>query len=220
MGTSAASALTAAAGPQARSLRPEAGKGRIARCPQPALPQIKPLPISSRRQGAVKPTALKPRDPNLTAAVLRSRATSTSQKKTGSSLSSLLQSRSEAAAAKRAAAPVTPLSPLPDIDSKDKTDPLAAAEYAQVRAGPRLASGQQPLKLPDPPRTQARVTTRAAHGPIARACPAPSRPCATALRAPPRAAPLQDIYCYYRRVEPRFAVPADYMKGQVRTAAR
>jgi hypothetical protein len=91
--------------------------------------------------------------------VLRSRATSTSQRKTGSSLSSLLQSRSEAAAAKRAAAPAAgaaPLSPLPDIDSKDKHNPLAAAEYAH------------------------------------------------------------DIYSYYRRVEPRFAVPADYMKTQVR----
>jgi len=92
--------------------------------------------------------------------VLRSRATSTSQKKTGSSLSSLLQSRSEAAASKRAGPAASPLSPLPDIDSKDKHNPLAASDYAQ------------------------------------------------------------DIYCYYRRVEPRFAVAADYMTGQVRAWLR
>jgi hypothetical protein len=112
-------------------------------------------------QGAVKPTALKPRDPSLTAAVLRSRATSTSQKKTGSSLSSLLQSRSEAAARRAsAAAAAAPLSPLPDIDSKDKHNPLAASDYAQ------------------------------------------------------------DIYCYYRRVEPRFAVSPGYMASQVRRRRR
>ena len=110
-----------------------------------------------RRQAGnpVKPTALKPRDPADATAAARSRASSASAK-TGSSLSSLLQSRSEAAATKRASAAsaAPPPSPLPDIDSRDRHNPLAAAEYAQ------------------------------------------------------------DIYCYYRRVEPRFAVPADYMAGQ------
>jgi len=102
------------------------------------------------QSGAVKPTALKPRDPEATAAALRPRASSTANK-SGSSLSSLLQSRSEYASVKRQQV----ASPLPDIDSKDKHNPLAASEYAQ------------------------------------------------------------DIYCYYRRVEPRFAVPADYMTSQV-----
>lgn len=111
--------------------------------------------LATQQGAAVKPSALKPRDPNLTAAVLRSRATSTS-KKGGSSLSSLLQARSEHAVTKR---PVPlPLSPLPDIDSKDKNNPLAAADYAH------------------------------------------------------------DIYSYYRRVEPRFSVPSDYMASQVKNA--
>ena len=106
----------------------------------------------------MKPTALKPRENDATApaanAPARGRASSAGAK-SGSSLSSLLQSRSEYASAKRASAASTPPSPLPDIDSKDKHNPLAAAEYAQ------------------------------------------------------------DIYCYYRRVEPRFAVSAEYMGSQV-----
>ncbi len=117
-------------------------------------------PTTPRRSqgGAVKPTALKPRDPDATAAALRSRNTSTSHK-VGSSLSSLLQSRSEFASAKRQQV-ATPASPLPDIDSKDAHNPLAECAYAQ------------------------------------------------------------DIYCYYRRVEPRFAVPADYMTSQVRARVK
>ncbi|KAI8475552.1 MAG: B type mitotic cyclin [Monoraphidium minutum] len=111
--------------------------------------------VTTRAQaakGATKPTALKPRDPTATAAAaLRSKAAH----KGGSSLSSLLQSRSEYAAVKRQSAAPSPLSPLPDIDSKDKANPLAEAGYAH------------------------------------------------------------DIYCYYRRVEPRFAVPCDYMTSQV-----
>jgi hypothetical protein len=122
------------------------------------------VPSAPSRQTAVgtKPTALKPRDPNATAAAaaaVRSRSTAAATK-SGSSLSSLLQSRSELASAKRSAPAPAPRSPLPDIDSKDKDDPLAAADYAQ------------------------------------------------------------DIYCYYRRVEPRFAVPADYMRSQVRACVR
>jgi cyclin B len=63
----------------------------------------------------------------------------------------LLQNRAESAQPKAAA----PLSPLPDIDSVDKHNPLAAAEYAS------------------------------------------------------------SIFDYYRRVEPKFSVPHDYMKSQV-----
>lgn len=103
-------------------------------------------------QGTIKPTALKPRDPTATAAAaLRSKAAH----KGGSSLSSLLQSRSEYAATNKRQAAAVALSPLPDIDSKDKANPLAEAGYAH------------------------------------------------------------DIYCFYRRVEPRFAVPSDYMTSQV-----
>ncbi|KAK9820270.1 hypothetical protein WJX72_008376 [[Myrmecia] bisecta] len=47
--------------------------------------------------------------------------------KAGRSMSSLLQSRSEAAVAERHV--LAPASPMPDIDSADKNDPLAASEY-------------------------------------------------------------------------------------------
>lgn len=102
--------------------------------------------------GASKPTtSLRPRDPNATAAALRSKVPQASRP-AGVSLSSLLQNRAESAIPKAA----VPLSPLPDIDSADLHNPLAAAEYAN------------------------------------------------------------SIYDYYRRVEPKFSVPCDYMKGQVR----
>ena len=42
-------------------------------------------------------------------------------------MSALLQSRSEAAFVQRKAP--APVSPIPDIDKDDKTDPLAAADY-------------------------------------------------------------------------------------------
>ncbi|KAI8472782.1 MAG: B-type cyclin [Monoraphidium minutum] len=112
--------------------------------------------MDSKAAGAaVKPTALQPRAAPPAASTAAG----------GSSLSSLLQSRSETAASRRAGAsaapaaarappPAAPASPLPDIDSGDRHDPLAETGYA--------------------------------HG----------------------------IYCYYRRVEPRFAVPRDYMAGQ------
>lgn len=44
------------------------------------------------------------------------------------SLSSLLQARSEAVGTKKSTTPAA--SPLPDIDSKDRSNPLAASEYA------------------------------------------------------------------------------------------
>lgn len=71
----------------------------------------------------------------------------------GVSLSSLLQSRSEAAVSVHKAAPS---SPLPDIDAADRNNPLAATDY------------------------------------------------------------VNDIYSYYRRVEPKFRVSPDYMGNQVR----
>lgn len=48
--------------------------------------------------------------------------------KQGLSMSSLLQTRSEAAVSARK--PSAPNSPLPDIDSQDRHNPLAATEYA------------------------------------------------------------------------------------------
>lgn len=42
-------------------------------------------------------------------------------------MSALLQSRSEAAVVQRKAA--VPVSPIPDIDKDDKTDPLAVSDY-------------------------------------------------------------------------------------------
>ena len=70
---------------------------------------------------------MRPRDPNATAAALRSKV-SQSTRPAGISLSSLLQNRAESAVGKAPA--VAPPSPLPDIDSIDKNNPLAASEYA------------------------------------------------------------------------------------------
>lgn len=42
-------------------------------------------------------------------------------------MSAMLQIRSEAAVMQRKA--LAPISPIPDIDKDDKTDPLAAADY-------------------------------------------------------------------------------------------
>ena len=70
-------------------------------------------------------------------------------------MSSLLQSRSESAVVERKQA--VPVSPIPDIDKDDKSDPLAASDY------------------------------------------------------------VGDIITYYRRIEPIFRVPPDYMSRQVCT---
>ncbi|KAI8477515.1 MAG: B type cyclin [Monoraphidium minutum] len=72
---------------------------------------------------------------------------------TGASMSTLLQTRSEAAA-RAQQQPVCPPSPLPDIDAIDRANPLAAVTY------------------------------------------------------------VNDIYRFYRRVEPRFRVKPDYMGQQ------
>jgi hypothetical protein len=80
----------------------------------------------------------------------------------GTSLSALLQARSEATAAgsrrqarTAAAQQQRPGSPLPDIDATDRGNPLAACDY------------------------------------------------------------VNDVYGFYRRVEPQFRVPGDYMSQQV-----
>ncbi len=92
--------------------------------------------------------------------MLRTRVTAPATRPAGVSLSSLLQNRSDAAAAATARAPSAPsAAPLPDIDRHDRLDPLEAVEY------------------------------------------------------------VNNIYSYYRRVEPKFRVSSDYMGGQVRTAA-
>lgn len=123
----------------------------------PSRWQMAALTLFPCMQAALKTqSSLRVRDPNATAAALRARAPTSNRtaKPVGVSLSSLLQNRSEAATVtKPAFAP--PPSPLPDIDSVDKDDPLSAYEYAG------------------------------------------------------------SIYNYYRRVEPRFQVPVDYMSTQV-----
>lgn len=91
------------------------------------------------------------------AAVPRTRSQTLAARQQGMSMSSLLQQRSEAAVT--AKKPAAPPSPLPDIDSADRNNPLAATEY------------------------------------------------------------VNDIYSYYRRVEPKFRVQPGYMGNQVRTDA-
>ncbi|KAJ9533736.1 hypothetical protein QJQ45_026808 [Haematococcus lacustris] len=82
----------------------------------------------------------------------RSQTAMAARQQAGMSMSSLLQSRSEAAVSSKK--PVAPASPLPDIDSEDRNNPLAATEY------------------------------------------------------------VNDIYSYYRRIEPKYRVSAAYMASQ------
>eukprot|EP00882_Tetradesmus_deserticola_P026873 GHRQ01029689.1.p1 GENE.GHRQ01029689.1~~GHRQ01029689.1.p1 ORF type:complete len:193 (+),score=43.77 GHRQ01029689.1:132-710(+) len=90
--------------------------------------------VTTRSQAAkdkvgIKPqTSLRPRDPNATAAALRSKVAQPSRP-AGVSLSSLLQTRAESVPAAKVPS-VCPESPLPDIDKNDKHNPLAASEYA------------------------------------------------------------------------------------------
>ena len=87
-------------------------------------------------------TGLRARDPNVPASTSGAEAAGVAPKAlpkapTGRSMSALLQSRSEAAAAASTSAAahaqhkqqLQPQSPMPDIDSGDKKDPLAASEY-------------------------------------------------------------------------------------------
>lgn len=110
-----------------------------------AQPTSAPNSASARQQGSASAANA--------AGAPRTRSQTLAARQQGMSMSSLLQTRSEAAVtAKKAAAPA---SPLPDIDSADRMNPLAATEY------------------------------------------------------------VNDIYSYYRRIEPRFRVAPDYMTKQV-----
>ncbi|GFH06727.1 cyclin N-terminal domain-containing protein [Haematococcus lacustris] len=104
--------------------------------------QVQPaLPPSAPGTGS---TAAAPRTRSQTALAARQQP--------GMSMSSLLQSRSEAAVTIKTAVP--PASPLPDIDSEDRNNPLAETEY------------------------------------------------------------VNDIYSYYRRIEPKYRVSSTYMTSQ------
>lgn len=85
----------------------------------------------------------------------RTRSQTLAARQAGLSMTSLLQTRSEAAVTNRMSlSSQPPVSPLPDIDSQDRNNPLAAPEYAN------------------------------------------------------------DIYSYYKRVEPKYRVSPDYMVSQ------
>ena len=78
--------------------------------------------------GATKPrTGLSRRDLNVPAPAPPAATAKESKRRAGSSMSSLLQSRSESAVVERKQA--APISPIPDIDKDDKSDPLAASDY-------------------------------------------------------------------------------------------
>ena len=78
--------------------------------------------------GATKPrTGLSRRDLNVPAPAPAAASAKESKRRAGSSMSSLLQSRSESAVVERKQA--VPVSPIPDIDKDDKSDPLAASDY-------------------------------------------------------------------------------------------
>ena len=78
--------------------------------------------------GATKPrTGLSRRDLNVPAPAPAAATAKESKRRAGSSMSSLLQSRSESAVVERKQA--APISPIPDIDKDDKSDPLAASDY-------------------------------------------------------------------------------------------
>jgi len=144
--------------------------------------------------------------------------------KSGMSMSSLLQSRSEAACVstrtrrkssastqqqqqqqqkQKHAGPNS--SPLPDIDAQDRCVAAATPHEGPVpsprghawrRAGSRLTKKHS--------KSTARGLVRESY---------PSR-----CRLNPLAAPeyANDIHSYYKRAEGKFRVPPDYMKGQVR----
>jgi len=83
-------------------------------------------------QGAVakQRSSLRPRDAAAATTSGAAQAPAVKEVKVaGRSMSALLQSRSEAAAADRRAAVAEPASPMPDIDAADAADPLQASEY-------------------------------------------------------------------------------------------
>lgn len=78
--------------------------------------------------GATRPrTGLSKRDLNVPAPAPAAATAKESKRRAGSSMSSLLQSRSESAVVERKQP--APVSPIPDIDKDDKSDPLAASDY-------------------------------------------------------------------------------------------
>lgn len=78
--------------------------------------------------GTTKPrTGLSRRDLNVPAPAPAAATAKESKRRPGSSMSSLLQSRSESAVVERKQP--APVSPIPDIDKDDKSDPLAASDY-------------------------------------------------------------------------------------------
>ncbi|KAL3161613.1 hypothetical protein ABBQ32_010471 [Trebouxia sp. C0010 RCD-2024] len=78
--------------------------------------------------GATKPrTGLSRGDLNVPAPAPAAATAKECKRRAGSSMSSLLQSRSESAVVERKQP--APVSPIPDIDKDDKSDPLAASDY-------------------------------------------------------------------------------------------
>ena len=89
------------------------------------------LQVLENLDAGVKPraAALRVRDTNVPAAVRPEKAEKAGQKEASRerSMSQVLQERSQAAVTARKS--LEPPSPVPDIDSADKDDPLAASEY-------------------------------------------------------------------------------------------
>lgn len=77
----------------------------------------------------VRTTAPRGKDAELASSAADQAAPRASKIPTGRSMSALLQSRSEAAAAVTESKQQPPQSPMPDIDSEDKGNELAASEY-------------------------------------------------------------------------------------------
>ncbi|GFR51344.1 hypothetical protein Agub_g13767, partial [Astrephomene gubernaculifera] len=169
MAAKAAAGVKAGAGLQAQNKRralgdlsnqqPAAAAGKAALGKEKATAPVADVGVktraAARRADAIKDApmpaaaALKPAQ-----LVPRTRAAATNaQRVQGPSMSSLLSQRSEAFVGSQSVR-APPASPLPDIDSGDKLNPLMAAEY------------------------------------------------------------VNDIYYFYKRVEPKFKVPADYMSKQ------
>ncbi|GLC54381.1 hypothetical protein PLESTB_000857700 [Pleodorina starrii] len=138
-----------------------AGKPALAKekatAPAPAVEAgVKTRAAARRADGAVVKDAPMPTGATLRPAQLvpRTRAQAAqAQRVQGPSMSSLLSQRSEAFVGSQSVR-APPPSPLPDIDSNDKLNPLMAADY------------------------------------------------------------VNDIYYFYKRVEPKYKVPADYMTKQ------
>ena len=87
-----------------------------------------PLQAGEPGWGATKPrTGLSRRDLNVPAPAPPAATAKEAKRRAGSSMSSLLQSRSESAVVERKQP--APVSPIPDIDKDDKSDPLAASDY-------------------------------------------------------------------------------------------